>query len=98
MPKTRPPYDAAFRKAIVALARRGREPSDLADEFEPTETTIRNWIEKADAQNNYSEGRKTEQEEPCGLRGELTRVKAERDALARVVAFFARKTADADPS
>jgi len=39
MPRTRPPYPQKFRNQIVELARNGRTPSDLADEFEPTETT-----------------------------------------------------------
>jgi transposase len=48
MPRTRPPYPQKFTDQIVELARNGRTPSDLADEFEPTETTIRNWIKQAD--------------------------------------------------
>jgi transposase len=44
MPRTRPPYPQKFRDQIVELARNGRTPSDLAEEFKPTATTIRNWV------------------------------------------------------
>lgn len=48
MPRTRPPYPKAFREQIVALHRSGRSPAVLAEEFEPTEQTIRTWIKQAD--------------------------------------------------
>jgi transposase len=48
MPHTRQPYSKKFRDRIIELARNGRTPKDLAEEFEPTQTTIRNWIKKAD--------------------------------------------------
>lgn len=43
MPRARPPYPEEFRNRIVELARNGRTPRELAEEFEPTEQTIRNW-------------------------------------------------------
>ena len=36
MPKTRPPYAPEFRRQIVELVRAGRDPTDLAREFEPS--------------------------------------------------------------
>ena len=36
-----------MRQRILDLARAGRTPASLAQEFEPTETTIRNWIAQA---------------------------------------------------
>ena len=36
MPKTRPPYLPEFRRQMVDLVRAGRDPADLAREFEPT--------------------------------------------------------------
>ena len=35
MPKTRPPYAPEFWRQMVELARAGRDPTDLAREFEP---------------------------------------------------------------
>jgi transposase len=48
MPKTRPPYAPEFRRQIVELARAGRDPADLAREFEPSAQAIRNWVAEAD--------------------------------------------------
>ena len=48
MPKSRPPYSPEFRRQMVDLARSGRDPDDLAREFEPTAQWIRNWIVQAD--------------------------------------------------
>ncbi len=36
MPKTRPPYSPEFRRRMVELIRAGRDPADLAREFEPS--------------------------------------------------------------
>ncbi len=47
MPKSRAPYPAEFRQQIVALAEAGRTPQELAQEFEPSEQTIRTWIKQA---------------------------------------------------
>jgi transposase len=37
MPKTHPPYSPEFRRQMVDLARAGRDPADVAREFEPTD-------------------------------------------------------------
>jgi transposase len=103
MPKTRPPYPDEFRNRIVELARNGRTPSDLAEEFEPTEQTIRNWIKKADRDDGKSaEGLSTdERAELRELRKKLRQVKQERDILANRcpsgTAWFARETGDVPP-
>ncbi len=54
MLRTRPPYPQKFRNQIVELARNRRTPSDLADEFEPTEQAIRNWTNQADRDDGKS--------------------------------------------
>ena len=47
MPKTRQPYPLEFRQKIVDLVRSGRSLKELAEEFEPSEQTIRNWLAQA---------------------------------------------------
>jgi transposase-like protein len=42
--KTRAPYAPEFRRQMVDLVRIGRDPDDLAREFEPTAQSIRNWV------------------------------------------------------
>jgi len=55
MPKTRVPYSPEFRRQMVDLARAGRDPDDLAHEFEPTAQSIRNWIVQADKKEGRRE-------------------------------------------
>lgn len=94
MPKTRTPYPSEFRARIVELARSGRTPEDLAKEFEPTAQSIRNWV----CQSDLDEGKRTdgattsEQKELRRLRGEVKRLRQEREILAKAAAWFARET------
>jgi hypothetical protein len=48
MTKTRPPYPPEFRRQMVELVRAGRSPEELAQEFEPTARSIRNWVGQAE--------------------------------------------------
>lgn len=48
MSKTKPPYAPEFRRQMVELVRTGRNPEELAKEFEPSAQTIRNWAAQAD--------------------------------------------------
>lgn len=42
MPRTRPPSAPEFRRQMVGLVRAGRDPTDLAREFEPSAQAIHN--------------------------------------------------------
>ena len=104
MPKTRPPYSPEFRRQMVALVRAGRDPDDLAREFEPTGQSIRNWTAAADRQESRRE------EVPPALsvneRDELVRLRRENRQLrvgagtegrrsyilSKAAAWFARET------
>jgi len=97
MPKTHPPYSPEFRRQIVDLVRAGRDPADLAREFEPTAQAIRNWVVQADRQEGRreetSDGLGTaEREELARLRRENKQLRVERDILSRAAAWFARET------
>jgi transposase len=48
MPKTHVPYPEEFRQQILELVRAGRSPEELAQEFEPTAQSIRNWIRQSE--------------------------------------------------
>ena len=72
MPRTRPPYSPEFRRQMVELVRAGRNPDDLAREFEPSGHSIRAWV----AQAGRNEGRREE------MAPALTA--AERDELIRL--------------
>jgi transposase len=82
---------------MIELVRAGRDPDDLAREFEPTAQSIRNWVVQAD----HSEGRReggpggvsdAEREELIKLRREVRQLRLERDILSKAAAWFARET------
>jgi transposase len=99
MPRTRRPYPLEFRRQMVELVRAGRNPADLAREFEPSGESIRHWVRQAD----LDEGRRqdglttAEREELRKLRRENRRLREERDILAKAAAWFARETDSVPP-
>src|SRR5215467_12409303 len=95
MAKTRPPYTPEFRRQMVELVRTGRSPEELAQEFEPTAQSIRNWVGRAerDAGRGGNGGLTTaEREELTQLRRENRQLRLERDILSKAAAWFARET------
>ena len=92
-------YPPEFRQQLIALARAGRTPEALAQEFEPSAQTIRNWVAQADRDGGTrTDGLTTlEREEMTRLRRENRQLKVERDILAKAAAWFARET-DTIPS
>ena len=103
MPRTRPPYPPEFRRQMVDLVRAGRDPVDLAREFEPSVQAIRNWVAETDRQDGRGPARANaprpaagltvgEREELALLRRENKQLKLERDILSRATAWFARET------
>jgi transposase len=99
MPKGRPPYPAEFRQRMVELVRAGREPEELAREFEPSSHSIRNWVKQADLDEGRREDGLTtsEREELHRLRRENRRLREEREILAKATAWFARETGSIPP-
>jgi transposase len=94
MPRTRPPYPAEFREQMVELVRAGRKPADLAEEFEPTATSIRAWVRQADRDEGLRDDGLTtdEREELRRLRHENRELKKDREILVKAAAWFARET------
>lgn len=97
MPKTRLPYSPEFRRQMVDLVRAGRDPDDLAREFEPTAHSIRNWVGNSDKKEGRREGAlpglgAVERDELARLRRENKRLRIERDILSKAAAWFARET------
>jgi transposase len=100
MPKPRPAYPPEFRHQLIELVRAGRTPEQLAQEFEPSAQTIRNWVHQAERDaGQRTDGLTTpEREELARLRRELRQVKLEREILAKATAWFARETGTIPPS
>jgi transposase len=94
MAKTRPPYSPEFRRQMVELVRVGRDPDDLAREFEPTAQSIRHCVTVADRRDGRREGKveaitPAERYELIRLRLENKHLRQERDVLFRAAACFA---------
>jgi transposase len=79
---------------MVELVRAGRNPEDLAREFEPSSQAIRNWVRQAERdEGKRSDGLTTEEKEELGrLRRENRTLREERAILAKAAAWFARET------
>jgi transposase len=94
MPRTRKPYAAEFRRQMVELVRAGRNPEELAREFEPSAQAIRNWVVQADRdEGRRKDGLTTEErQELSRLRRENRRLREEREILSKAAAWFARET------
>ncbi len=92
MPRTRPAYDRELRKKLVDLVRAGRTISSLAQEYEPTETTIRNWVAQTDRdEGRRSDGLTTEERAELNkLRREVKTLREEREILKKAAAWFAQ--------
>lgn len=94
MKRHRNPYPDEFRQKLIDLVHAGRNPEELAQEFEPTSQTIRNWV----AQDDIDSGKRrdgltsAERQEFTKLKRENKQLKLERDILAKAAAWFARET------
>lgn len=96
MPKTRPPYPAAFREQMIELVKAGRSPAELSREFGCSAQTISNWVGQEAIDRGKplpgKDGLSTaEREELVRLRRENRRLQMERDILAKATAWFAAK-------
>lgn len=74
-------YPPELPQQMVELLRAGRSAKALAQEFEPSERTIRNWLKQADVDNGRRTGGLTsdEQVELRRLRREVRQLKLERE-------------------
>ena len=94
MPKSRPPYPPEFKARMVELIRSGGRPEELGRQFEPSAQSIRNWVKQADLDEGRRDDGPTtaENEELRRLRRENTKLRQEREILAKAAAWFAQET------
>ncbi len=99
MPKSHPPYPPELRRRLVEMVRAGRSPAELAEQFEPSEQCIRNWVKQADRDSGKrQDGLTTAEKEELGrLRRENRALREERAILAKAAAWFARETGKIPP-
>jgi transposase len=84
-PKAYPPE---FRQKIVELARAGRQPDDLAHEFNLARQTVRNWIKQHELDSGDRRDGLTSEErtELFKLRKQVKQLTIEREILSKAAA------------
>ena len=99
MPKSHHPYPRELKDRLIEMVRAGRTPEELAEKFEPTAQSIRNWVAQAERDaGRRSDGLTTEErEELRRLRREVKTLREERDILKKAAAWFARETGSIPP-
>jgi transposase len=99
MPKSHAPYPPEFKRRLIEMVRAGRTPEELAEKFEPTAQSIRNWVAQADRDVGLrADGLTTEErDELRRLRRENKTLREERDILKKAAAWFARETGSIPP-
>ena len=87
-------YSPELRRQLVELVRSGRSPDSLAQEYEPSAHSIRNWVRQAERDEGKRPDGLTseEQAELRRLRRENRALQEERAILAKAAAWFARET------
>ena len=94
--KKRTPYSPEFRRRMVELVRSGKSPEELAEEFEHSSVTIRNWVAKADIAEGKNSGLVgNEKAELLELRRQNKILREEREILKKAAAWFAQEAGTA---
>ena len=99
MPKSHKPYPPELKQRRVEMVRAGRNPDELAEKFEPTAQSIRNWVVQAERDvGRRADGLTTEErDELRRLRRENKTLREEREILKKAAAWFARETGSIPP-
>ena len=89
-------FDASFKAEAVRLCRQGdRTIPEVARDLDLTETALREWVKKAEADGSAVRSETLtarEREELNELRARVKRLEMERDILKKATAFFARES------
>ncbi len=87
-------FTPQFKAEIVELCQRGdRTINQVTEDFDLTETAVRQWVKQAELDvGARSDGLTSEEQaELAALRRENRRLREDNDILKRATAFFARE-------
>ena len=89
-------YPPEFKSKLVALVLAGRSPEELANEFEPSNVTIRNWVKQSQLDSGSRKDGLTSDDhaEMARLRKRVKQLELEREILSKAAAWFARENTD----
>ena len=82
--RTRRAFTPHFTADVVRLVRSGKSPVQVARELDLTETALREWVKRADADDGVPGAKvlaKEEREEPSRLRREIKQLRLERESI-----------------
>ena len=94
--RARRSFTPEFKADAVRLVRAGKTPTQVAKELDLTETALREWVKRADADVGIgSPGVLTteERQELSRLRRENKTLRMEREILRAAATFFAKENA-----
>ncbi|MET7952324.1 transposase [Micromonospora sp. NPDC005324] len=94
-PRPRRSFTPDFKAEIVELCQRGdRTLRQVSQDFDLTETAVREWVKQAELDTGVrADGLTTdERAELAQLRKENRRLREDVDVLKRATAFFAKET------
>jgi transposase len=95
MSRTRRNTTPEYRAEVVALIKKtGKSPEQVARELDLTESAVRKWFNRAEAQAGGTPPNLNESErhELLRLRKENQQLQMERDFLKKAAAFFAKES------
>jgi transposase len=93
-PRPRRSFTPEFKADIVERCQQGdRTISQVARDFDLTETAVRAWVNQAEVDAGERDGQTTEERhELAQLRRENRRLREDVEILKRATAFFAKET------
>ena len=96
MGRKRRSFTAEYKAEVVGLVRDGgKSIGEVARDLGLTESAVRNWVSRSDADAGRGDGKvltTAEREELCLLRRENRELRMEREILKKATAFFARES------
>ena len=94
--RARRSFTPEFKADAVRLVRGGKTPSQVAKELDLTETALREWVKRADADSGVGNPdvlTTEERQELARLRREVKTLRMEREILKAAATFFAKENA-----
>ena len=94
--RARRQFTDEFKSGVVRLVLDdGKTVGAVARDMDLTETAVREWVKRAQAERTHGRSGLTtaEREELARLRKEVREIRAERDILKKAAAFFAKHQA-----
>ncbi len=94
--RARRSFTPEFKADAVKLVRTGKSPTQVAKDLDLTETALREWVKRADADAGIGSPNvltTEERQELSRLRREVKQLRMEREILKAAATFFAKENA-----